>query len=263
VDLRTATRVRVRAILDHKPANDFLSIYLVEALRTGMPVLTTLQLFQRIIGARQKLRWKAQSITSQARAQAEVLSWLPWMLALAICFVDPAWLLTSSRQPVAWFFWSIALLLTGAGRGWMRRLLLRVLLPSSPNEKLEEGPIPELVLRIMAGISSGLDAQSALERSLQSLKSKELNAIFAGSTHASEKIHNLQGLIAHSCRTGAPLRDDLTSFVNDLYAELESVWEARVQRLPVMLLAPLFLCFFPSTLLVLAGFLIPLLADLQ
>ncbi|MGZ3682277.1 MAG: hypothetical protein ACXVCI_00375, partial [Bdellovibrionota bacterium] len=54
------------------------------------------------------------------------------------------------------------------------------------------------------------------------------------------------------------VREELSNFLQDLSAELESRWEERVQRLPVALLGPLFVCFFPGSLLVLIGLLLPL-----
>lgn len=259
----SSLRDRIRRIMDRKPPSDFLSIYLSSALESGMPILATLQIFQRALNSRRKMQWKARALTSQARAQAEVLSWLPWSLALAIFCVDAEWFFTSSHQPLTWFFWALAFALTGAGRAWMKRALARALRPRSPEEKMEENLLPDLALRMMSEISTGRDAESSLERALQAIASPELNAAFAGGTNRSEKARQLRSLLQYAAQTGAPLRDDLTAFVHDIYAELESRWEERVQKLPVVLLAPLFLCFFPSTLLVLAGFVLPLLQEFR
>jgi hypothetical protein len=39
---------------------------------------------------------------------------------------------------------------------------------------------------------------------------------------------------------------------------MEGRWEERAQRLPVTMMAPLFLCFFPACILVLLGLVVPL-----
>ena len=260
-ELAAGEKERLRGLLHGDPAPDFLSQFLASALRFGLPVLSTLQLFQRVLASRKKLAGKARALTSQARAQAEVLSWLPWFLAAGILVVDSEWFWAAGALPLSWALWSVALALTGGGRAWMKRVLNRALQPSSLAERLEEGPLPDLTLRLLGEISVGADAETALERALLSLHDPEIRRALR-EPGLCEKARQLQGLITHATRTGAPLREDLHLFVTDLYQELEAKWEERVQRLPVVMLAPLFLCFFPGTLLVLAGLLFPLLGNL-
>jgi hypothetical protein len=259
--LPAGARERLRYISEGKPGRDFLSTYLTAALRTGMPVLGTLQIFQQILAARHRLQLRSRSLTGQARAQAEVLSWLPWTLAGVIFLVDGEWFALASHQALAWFLWSVAIALTGLGRKWMRRQLTRALEPASPDEALEENELPELTLRLIAEISMGTDAETALERSLGSVQSPALNRAYAAA--GPEKLLHLKAILRHAAATGAPLRDDLQTFLQNLYLELESRWEERVQRLPVTLLMPLFICFFPGTLLVIGSLLFPLLRELQ
>lgn len=262
-DCPTAVREQLRRIADGNPSVDFLSSYLSSALRTGMPILATLQIFQQVLGAKRKLQLRSRSLTGQARAQAEVLSWLPWGLAFMIFLVDQEWFRLAARHSLTWLLWAVAIALTGLGRQWMKRALVRALEPASPAESLEEKELPELTLRMVAEISMGTDADTALERSLSSVASGELNQFMLGKSSPPEKILQLKSLLRHAALTGAPLREDLLGFLQNLYTELESRWEEKVQRLPVTLLLPLFVCFFPGTLLVLAGLLIPLLQELQ
>ncbi|MGZ3694978.1 MAG: hypothetical protein ACXWQO_12525 [Bdellovibrionota bacterium] len=259
----SAVRERIVRITDGFPPPDFLSTYLASALRSGMPVLSTLQLFQQVLSARRKLQLRSQSLTGQARAQAEVLAWLPWALAGMIFLMDPEWFHLASHQSFSWFLWSLAIGLTGLGKKWMKRSVRRALEPNSPTEALEEKELPELALQMVAELSMGTDADTALERSLAAIGAPEFSRYFFGKDIPPEKVQQLKSLLRHAALTGAPLRDDLLSFLQSLYVEIESRWEERIQRLPVSLLLPLFVCFFPGTLLVIVSLLIPLLKELQ
>lgn len=255
------TLLRLRRVLDGRPERDFLSQFLDAAIRSGIPVLSVLQSFQKTLLTRKRLALRARAITGQARAQAAVLSWLPWSLALGIVILDVDWFSLACKSWVAWLLWGISIALVGAGRGWIRVLLRRALAPKNQQEKLEEEELPELILRIVAEISVGRDVESALEAALSGERTAELrNQVFNG---RSEKAEYVRALVAHAATTGAPIRDDLLSFLQELYGEIEARWEERVQKLPVVLLLPLFACFFPASLLVMLGLLFPLLLGFQ
>jgi hypothetical protein len=251
-------RARLRGILDGRPAPDFLSGFLSTALLTGMPALASLQNLERALRSRRKLALRAVALTGQCRAQAEVLSWLPWVLALAIAFVDPGWFAGATHHALSWLLWAFALLLSGVGRRWITCSLGRALKPRGSAERLEEEVLPDLTLRVLAEVSAGCDLDTAAERALAAMANPALFHAFAEEKPAG-KLGRLRGTLRHAARTGAPVREELTAFLDDLQAELESRWEERVQRLPVALLGPLFACFFPSSLLVLAALLLPLL----
>ena len=125
---------------------------------------------------------------------------------------------------------------------------------------MEEEALPELTLRILCELGLGRDPETAAEISLNSIRNEFLSRAFSSaSTGSAGKILRLRNILSHCARTGAPAREELLGFLQDLQAENETRWEERTQRLPVVLLAPLFLCFFPSALLLLGGLLIPLL----
>lgn len=254
-------RARIQEILLGRPRPDFLSTFLHGALSTGIPVLAPLQAFQKILQIEKKVRLKARSLTSQSRAQGEVLSWMPWMMAIALAVIDSDWLLSAMSSSGSWLLWAIALTLLGAGRAWMKALLGRALKPSGNEEYLREELLPKLCLRLIAELSLGQDAESALEKALAQINNGELALQFANEKVRGEGVRALHALLHHAALTGAPLRDDLMAHLSDLHLQMESRWEERVQRLPVVMMAPLFLCFFPSSLLVLAGLLFPLIAE--
>lgn len=260
-NLPRETQARIHSILQLKAGRDFLSLFLVSSLQTGAPILATLLAFQKLLQAERRVKMRARALTSQSRAQGEVLSWLPWVMGAALGLMDPAWLRQAAENSLSWLAAAAALLLLGLGRRWMKSLLDRALRPTGREELLQEEILPALCLQMVAQLSVGLDAETALERSLVRLADEGLKKEFQ-SHDAPEIVRNLKALLGHAAHTGAPLRDDLLGFLSDLHLQTENRWEERVQRLPVLMMAPLFLCFFPSTLLVLGAFLLPLARDL-
>jgi hypothetical protein len=243
--------------LNGPATSDFLSLYLHNAVKSGAPVLSTLLLFQKISTAKERAKRKAAALTGQGRAQAEVLSWMPWVIFAGILAVDPEWFFSSAQNAGSWLLWSLSLALTGLGRIWIRRLLSRALHSSSWAETLKEEFLPNLSLRMISHLAIGLDAETALENSLNQIANPAFKRSFYSQDALPEIVH-FRSLLAQAARTGAPLREDLGRFLEDLYNQLESTWEEKAQRLPVILLAPLFLCFFPGSILVLSAFMLPL-----
>jgi hypothetical protein len=250
-------RVRLRGILDGRPPPDFLSSFLHSALETGMPALASLQNLERALRSRRKLSLRAGALSAQCRAQAEVLSWLPWALGGAIALTDFDWFTSAAHHAISWVLWAAAVVLAGFGRQWIDISLRRALRPRGAEETLEEVALPDFTLRVIATVSQGKDVESALEHCLAMAANPELSRALA-STSPGAKVLRLRGTLRHAARTGAPVREELGAFLQDLQSEIEARWEERVQRLPVALLAPLFVCFFPSSLLVLIALLLPL-----
>lgn len=188
-----------------------------------------------------------------------MLSWLPWAFCAGIFVMDPGWFWSAAQSPLSWTLWGFAFLLTGTGRLWMARLLRRVLAPSHEDARLEEEVLPKLVLRAVAQLSLGQDAETALDRAWDSMEDPRDRRAFLVAARRENALSHFQFLYAGAAQTGAPLREDLLRFLEELNMQGEARWEERVQRLPVVMMAPLFACFFPGSLLVLAGLLLPLL----
>lgn len=250
---------RLSAVLQGKPGRDFLSQFLVSAMDTGIPLLSSLTAIQRSLLSEKKLRAKAESVTSQARAQGEVLSWLPWVMCGAIFFLDREWFFLAAKGAPSWALWSMAFLLTGCGRIWMQQLLARALNPSGREAVLEEEVLPKLVLRLIAQLSLGHDAETALDRAWAAMEEPRVRPAFQAAARRDNALAQFQFLFSSAAATGAPLREDLLRFLEELHIQGEARWEGRVQRLPVVMMAPLFGCFFPGSLLVLLGLVLPLL----
>lgn len=251
-------KFRLTQLMEGRAQTDFLSAFLDGALRTGIPVLSPLLSFQKTLQAERRVRLRVESLTAQSRAQAEVLSWLPWVLLAALATIDHEWLVTATKHSFSWALWAISLALVGSGRIWMRSLLRQALLPRGRAERLQEEQLPRLLLRLSARLSLGEDAETALESSLRHMNDPSLAQEFHLGRAEIPEISALRGLLGHAASTGAPLREDLLAFHSDLNQQTEARWEERAQRLPVVMMAPLFLCFFPASLLVLVALLAPL-----
>lgn len=258
--LPAAQKRRLSAVLQAKPERDFLSQFLSSALESGIPLLTSLQAIQRSLLSEKRLRLKAQAMTSQARAQGEVLSYLPWVLCAGIFLMDPGWFWQAAHSSASWVLWGIAFLLTGVGRQWMAILLKRVLTPRGTEARLEEELLPKIVLRVVAQLSLGQDAETALDRAWESMEDPRERREFLLAARGQNSLAHFQFLYADAAQSGAPLREDLLRFLEELHIQGEAKWEERVQRLPVVMMAPLFACFFPGSLLVIIALLYPLLS---
>ncbi|RYZ95384.1 MAG: hypothetical protein EOP11_24995 [Proteobacteria bacterium] len=250
---------RLSSVLQGKPDRDFLSQFLASAMESGIPLLSSLAAIQRTLLSEKKLRLKAQSMTSQARAQGEVLSWLPWVLCTGIFVMDAEWFWTAAQSPLSWSLWGIAFLLTGVGRWWMGILLRKVLSPSNSDARLEEEVLPKLVLRAVAQLSLGQDAETSLDKAWDSMEEPGDRRAFLVAARKDNALAHVQFLYGSAAQTGAPLREDLLRFLDELHMQGEARWEERVQRLPVVMMAPLFVCFFPGSLVVILALLLPLL----
>lgn len=252
---------RLRRILESCPEKDFISCFLASALKTGGPILEPLALIHKNLLIQQKMALKAKSASSQCRAQAEVLTWLPWALLFAIGCMDQEWLSSALSKSLSWILWSIAILLCGFGKKWLLHQVSIATQPTNDSDLLMEIYLPDLILRIISIVSTGNDPQSAFEQSVAAMENRPLNAILSRASQKTcpPEINQLRAIIYSDY--GAPIRIELLQMLEDLHLLQESRIEERVQKLPVYCLAPLFSCFFPACLLVLLSLIIPMLKD--
>lgn len=254
-------RARLQAVIERRTGNDFLGEFLSDAIDSGAPVLNALVSLHRVLLIEKKMTLRAIGLSAQCRAQAEVLTWIPWCLAAGIFAMEPAWFGVALESPVTWFFWSASLALCGGGRAWIRRLSRQALNPGSADARILEKDFPAVVLKLLTQLSLGRDPMSCLEQ-IQLSAPMPLKSWLAG-THEScpPPVKTFRTMVEFSQRNGAPLRDDLMNLLFDLHASQEARWEERLQQLPVRLLAPLFSCFFPACILNVLSLLLPILKE--
>ena len=214
-------RACARRALLQQPDPGFLSSFLRSSLLTGAPALGSLAGFERALRCRRRLQKKARAATSQCRAQAEVLSWLPWALALAILVIDPAWFAAAAGSPLAWALWAAATGACGLGRAWIRRSLATALSPRAGAERWEEEEAPELVLRVLAELSQGKDVESAVEGALAGLD-PAFAAAFQAANALPERLRRLHSLFSAAASQGGPVRDDLLAYLQALQEDVEA-----------------------------------------
>lgn len=255
-------KMRLKKVLCGQAEADFFSQFLSGAIQSGAPILNSLLSLQRLLLTEKRMRLRVVGLSGQARAQAEVLTWLPWVLAAGLAIVDPEWVKSAMVSSVTWVIWAASLALCGLGRTWICHSMRKTLQPDSEEDALLERDLPELALRMSTEISLGRDPQLSLQNILAGHSNPHFRNWLCGiSADAPAQAMQLRALIEFAGASGAPLRQELEHFLMELYAVQESRWEERVQRLPVRMLAPLFGCFFPASLLILIGLLLPSLKD--
>ena len=191
------------------PGPDPLSQFFSTALDTGTPILKPLQEIQKIVQMEKNLKLKIMAASSQGRAQAEVLSWLPWVLSVGVVFVNPEWAGLALKNPISWFCWSFSFFLCGIGKKWIAKILAKTLKPQTEQEEILENQVPGLVLRLISLLSIGRDIESALDSALLGSKSQNLLTLFKieiTSANIPEEIRQLRNVLHDASSNGSPIR---------------------------------------------------------
>jgi hypothetical protein len=254
---------RLKKVLAQEAERDFFSQYLAGALKSGAPILHSLSSLQRLLLVEKRMQLRARGISGQARAQAEALSWLPWLLAGGFAFIDPSWFQNSIHSAESWLCWSLAMALCGFGRAWIMRSVDQCLRAKNQKESALENDLPALVLHFSTQLSLGLDPSTCLEKLIKNDVTNPLKSwLIEVNEETPPSVRNFRSLVDYADRSGAPLRIELENFLFELQSAKESKWEERLQQLPIHLLAPLFCCFFPTSFLILIGLLFPFFKEL-
>lgn len=253
----TELREKINKVLCLNPDSDFLSLLLTSSLQTGSKALANLSDFLLILRAKRRVSLKASSMSAQSRAQATTLSWLPLFLLACLGLMDGETFWLALRSSVFWILLAFSSLFCMGGKFWITWLLEKCLQPSRPDEIVEERLLPQLILLFLARQSSGCDGISALEYALSKMPLADSLMLKSSSGFLA-----FESIVRRSSEMGAPVREEVKLFLQDLNARTESRWEEKAQRLPVMMMAPLFLCYFPSSVLVIVALFLPLVSEL-
>ncbi len=234
----------------------FLNHLLAYAKETGCSLSTPLSIYGESLENHLLMQSKVASLSSQAKAQATVLTWMPIFLFIALCFVDFQGFLAIWSHDLNYLFTALLCFLIAGGSLWIQSLQAQLLEPTGSLEKIETQWIPEIVLQWIVCISSGMDVETSWQKILMSTNQKEVQIL------QSRSGKYLQQLAKHSSENGTPIKDELLSFLQEHLKQIHYQTEGKAQKLPVKLLAPLFLCFLPASLLVIAMFLLPVFGEI-
>jgi len=250
-------RERINKVLCQNPDSDFLSLLLASSLQTGSKALANLTDFLLILRAKRRISLKASSMSAQSRAQATTLSWLPLFLLACLGLMDAETFWLALGSSVFWVLLAFSSLFCLGGKIWISWLLEKCLQPTQGDEIVEERLLPQLILLFLARQSSGCDGISALEFAFSRMSAEEGLVLKSASGFLA-----FEEIVRRSSEMGAPVREEVKLFLQDLNTRTESRWEEKAQRLPVMMMAPLFLCYFPSSVLVIVALFLPLVGEL-
>ncbi len=239
-------------VLTRKPNHSLAQILLI-AIESGCSILGPLSIYAENLQKVLQIKAKIRALTSQARAQATVLSYLPLLLLVALAFLDLQNFFLLLRMSETALLGALLLFFLGGGKFWIDSLQTKLLNSTSTREDIEYEIVPKFALQWALFLSAGIDSQTAYEKCERQIPNEKVVA-FA----ESDRGKFFQHILEQSVHAGAPIKDELLKFLEEHLHSLHYQWEEKAHRLPVKLLAPLFLCFLPACLLALTIFFIPL-----
>jgi hypothetical protein len=253
-------QISIQNLIHEKDCDSFLFEFLRISAKKGQPILMPLQIYSEKLTQIIKIRKKISSLVAQAKAQAEILSWLPILLFLVLFIIDGENVWQILNDPLCLFLLSLVFCLIGIGKKWIYRLQNNLFLAKDMTEKIELEMHPELILMMVTEISSGLDTLSSWENSFRWLTTKQPKVEYVIKKNPS--IKHLKYLAEESALTGAPIKEELLALLSESLFHAQSKYEERANQLPVKLLAPLFLCFLPACFLTLAIYFLPIFSQI-
>ena len=242
------------------------------SLVTGESCLQSLYFFRRQIESRLKNNRKLLAVTTQARAQAWICGFIPWGMFLIFSLME--WDLVSAalKNMYCWIIWVFALAMDIGGLYWIKKSIHNAF-TANPQQKALEQELPDLILNIHSAIAMGKDIESAFNEAKFILKenSKLKDWLFDSQSKDStlsdsykvipSEIKQLQSILQRAIHYGSPLQAELQLLLDEVEYQKENRREECLQKAPLKLLSPLFLCIFPAALLVLVSILLPILGE--
>lgn len=240
------------------------ALLIENAIQSGNSCSNSLLFYKKIQESHLKLERKKTSSSAQARMQAYSVCVVPWLLLFVIFIMDSDSFLLQWQSALCKFLWLFSLLLDAAGLIWIRKILKNTFSPKDTHSKELEGDLINFLLRFIPLLSSGIDINSAALKSIPTDSSTEgtlIKTIYGLENPTAlsliPEFLQLREILRNHISFGSPIREDLRSLLEDLQNRKENRWEECVQKLPLKLLPPLFLCIFLASLLVLFSLLIP------
>ncbi|MCB1198122.1 MAG: type II secretion system F family protein [Deltaproteobacteria bacterium] len=113
------------AMMERIPSEDLsIAINSILILReTGGDLSETFETISNTIRQRRKIEGKIQSMTAQGKTQGAILMLLPFVLIIAMHYLNPTYILPLIKTELGWIFIFIMLIFQTVGFFWMRKII--------------------------------------------------------------------------------------------------------------------------------------------
>ncbi|MEZ4819712.1 MAG: type II secretion system F family protein [Bdellovibrionota bacterium] len=113
------------AMMERIPSEDLsIAINSILILReTGGDLSETFETISNTIRQRRKIEGKIQSMTAQGKTQGAILMLLPFVLIIAMYYLNPTYILPLIKHELGWIFIFIMLIFQTVGFFWMRKII--------------------------------------------------------------------------------------------------------------------------------------------
>lgn len=257
-------REQVTRALDYEEtkASTVLESIFHSSLRNGNPCLPALQFYKSIQEQRLRSEQKKRSSSTQARLQAYLICIVPWLLLFSLFLTDPTLLAEQSTNSLCLALWFLSLFLDVIGILWIRKILRSTFVPTQISIKEIEEDLMEFLFRLLPLISAGVDVREACTRALTTQNNHHLSIVISSldentAPNLPEEFFFLREILKNSLHFGSPVKEELRTFLEEIQYKKERRWEEALQKLPIRLMAPLFLCIFLAALAVLFSLVVP------
>jgi hypothetical protein len=250
------------SILSGNPTGDAFAQFISENIRSGGPVSEHLRFFRRQLEQRIRTLRRANAVTAQARLQAIVLFFAPWGLLASLAVSDSEIAVAAVHSPFCWTLWTLALCVSSVGILWINRIVRSTIAAKTEAERLAEITLPNFLIGFYARIASGAPVTEAVESAIPidaplSFQAAFHDIISPVQTEAMPLLSEIRNALRSAALRGSPLKEEVQRFLTDCESQTEIRIEEALQKLPVKILAPLFICVLPSALIILFSFLFP------
>ncbi len=224
---------------------------LSRALTNGNPCAHTLDKIRKSLQLRLSSQRRVDALTIQVRAQAWLASVLPWLVLFLFFLVDKNFIINAFSSIWSCGVLLLAIIFNSIGLWWIKKIQSAVMYPRGMED--EEVYLPKFILAFLSFMESGLDPQTAIQRSLVGIPvDTKVSSLAIHSTQQDRPLllQQTRMLLKNSIEYGASIRDDMQGIFMEIEEQKKLRWERAAQILPLKLLLPIFLCILPATFFV-------------
>ncbi len=105
------------------PDVKFFAVSVIIQRESGGNLAEILESIGSLIRGRFKLRGRIRTLTAEGKLSAAILTAIPFLVALALSFVNPEYITILSTEPTGRMLVVIALIMMGLGIAWMKKMI--------------------------------------------------------------------------------------------------------------------------------------------